>query len=150
MKFLNSLALTLLPSAAMSLVVHDLRDGQHHHSNLEARNSYELGMNIFDQGSCGGAHVATRNHDEHSCNADTTPDGFVMRSARVKSDGKANGYGCMTVFQGTDCKQTPSQPAQVFRLGADNCIDFAWDAGCVVVSSIEDGGTCTLMGPSCS
>lgn len=132
----------------MSLAVYDLRSDRQHGS-LEARNPYQVEVNIFNAKSCGGNQVATRNHDERSCNAGTTADGYSMNSARVKGDGTAKGSGCMTVFQSTDCKQTDSESAQVFVLQADDCIDFAWSAECVVVSSLEDGGTCTLRGVSC-
>ncbi|KAI0384958.1 hypothetical protein F5Y04DRAFT_246529 [Hypomontagnella monticulosa] len=55
----------------------------------------------------------------------------------------------MTVFQQIDCKVTPSSKAHVFQLAADNCVNFPSPASCVVVSSIEDDGTCPLRDVSC-
>ncbi|KAF2176477.1 hypothetical protein K469DRAFT_401374 [Zopfia rhizophila CBS 207.26] len=134
---------------ASALVLHDIRSSIPEGVGLSKRNAYQLGVKIMDKANCDGTNVAVRNHDEHSCNAATIRSSTVnWGSAYVKDDGRAHGYGCMSIFSDTKCGGPGSQAA-VHVLNGDRCVNFGFTPRCVVVASRNKDGGCNIRGPDC-
>src|ERR1700759_3099204 len=127
------LSLSTFVLTTSSLVVHDLRSPISEDFSIDKRNAYQVGVNIMNQPNCQGNIVATRNHDENSLNA-ATVGGTSWLSARVKDDGTTHGYGCLSIFSDSYCGR-PGSTATVYALDGGACVNFAFEAHCVVVTS---------------
>lgn len=115
-------------------------------TKLDARNAYALGVNLYNQGGCGGNIQAVRNHDKSSCQSATragSADNWL--SALDKVDGADKGVGCMTTFSDTGCNAN----GKVYYLNGDGaCVNFS-NVKCVVVAERGSNGVCNVNTPTC-